>query len=144
MTFHLLHGLPMVVTRVVNAAAVSGWEAIVTMVPFGLGRPCPNICINVHSDCMPPSKQVCRQLALLHDLRSVPCSCAHSAPQFCESCVDFGFPCAALVLVARFLLQMNFMLRRGSMFLLIAVAVLAIAAQQVFAPQRRSEVPSPW
>ena len=26
-----------------TAAAVSGWEAIVTMVPFGIGRPCPKL-----------------------------------------------------------------------------------------------------
>lgn len=46
------------------AAAVSGWEAIVTMVPFGLGRPCPMLRICMSNDCV---SLVFRTNLLLHD-----------------------------------------------------------------------------
>ena len=47
---------------------------------------------------------------------------------------------AALALVARFLLQINFMQRRGSIFLVFSVAALVIAAQAKLGPRTRCEM----
>ena len=110
------------------------------MVPFGLGRPratvCTSVCTLTACHLQSRSLGVWRCCTIFKAFHVAVCAV------YLDVALrhDFGFPRAALVLVARFLLQMNFMQRRGSMFLLFAVAALVITAQRTLAPQKRSEI----
>ena len=79
----------------------------------------------------------CRSVSLLHVRKdSASCVCTATAQTITPLTCAYH---AALVLLARFLLQNDFLQRRGSLFLLVLVAALVIAVQAKLAPRARCD-----